>query len=160
MTAPHKTSPAGVAFIASFEGFVDHPYNDPAGFATIGYGHLLHRSPVNAADRKRWNTITHARGLELLADDLAVAEACVVAEAAPPIQRQNRFDALVSFCFNLGCGPLSSATHLRASVNNPRRAGMPEAMLPYNHAGGVVLPGLVRRRHAEARLWSEGTYGP
>lgn len=158
MTPPHKTSPAGVAFVASFEGFVDHPYNDPAGNATIGYGHLLHHGPVTTADRARWQTITHARGLQLLAGDLVTAEACVVAECDPPIQRQNRFDALVSFCFNLGCGPLATATHLRASVNNPKRAGMPEAMLPYNHAGGVVLPGLTRRRRAEARLWTTGKY--
>jgi lysozyme len=153
-----RTSPAGLTFIASFEGWVDHPYNDPSGFATIGYGHLLHRSPVTLEDRKRWGTITQARGLELLAQDVRAAEACVRLHARPPIQWGYRFDALVSFIFNLGCGPLTDSTNLRAAVCNAARTGMPEAMLPYDHSGGVVLPGLTRRRRAEAHLWETGEY--
>ncbi len=152
------TSPAGLAFIAGFEGFVDHPYNDPSGFATIGYGHLLHRSPVTREDVKTWGTITRAKALALLSDDVRAAEACVRLHARPPIQRQTRFDALVSFVFNLGCGPLTDDTRLRAAVCNAARRGMPDAMLAYDHAGGVVVPGLTRRRRAEAHLWTTGEY--
>jgi GH24 family phage-related lysozyme (muramidase) len=151
-------SPAGLSFIASFEGWVDHPYNDPAGFATIGYGHLLHRSRVTAEDVQRWGKITHGRGLELLADDVESAETCILRNVRPPFLRQERFDALASFVYNLGCGPLSTDTKLRAAVNNPEREGMPDALLPYTHAGGEVLPGLVRRRKAEAHLWTTGEY--
>lgn len=44
-------------FVATFEGFLTCPYNDPAGHATIGYGHLLHYGGVTKKDRKRWGGI-------------------------------------------------------------------------------------------------------
>jgi len=31
-----------------------NPYNDSKGFATIGVGHLLHKSKVTDADRRAW----------------------------------------------------------------------------------------------------------
>lgn len=157
-----RTSEKGVEFVASFEGFVDHCYNDPASppNATIGYGHLLHHGPVTNADVHKWGTITHEQGLELLAQDLRMAEACVVANVHPPLTLQTRFDALVDFVFNCGCGPLMNPTTLHRALNNTTaRSGMPAALLPYDHAGGVVLPGLARRRRAEARLWTDGVYG-
>jgi lysozyme len=83
----------------------------------------------------------------------------VLANVHPPIERQMRFDALVSFVFNLGCGPLSSDTGLRRALNTASRRGVTARMLEYVHAGGVELPGLVRRRRAEVRLWQTGTYG-
>lgn len=157
---PKTTSVQGLAFIAQFEGFVATCYDDAAGNCTIGYGHLVHVGNTTNADRMKWRTITRPQGLELLREDVRLAEKCVLAHVNPPIQLQERFDALVSFTFNLGCGPLIGPSHLRDSVNNPKREGMPEAMLPYNHAGGKVIPGLTRRRAAEARLWSTGKYSP
>lgn len=155
---PSRLSPAGLAFIASFEGFVDHAYNDPAGFCTVGYGHLLHRSACTQADRAKWGTITHEAGLSLLRGDVAAAERCVTDSVRPPIQRQNRFDALVSFAFNLGCGPLQPGTGLHDALSRADRRGVTEHLLLYNKAGGHVLPGLVRRRQAEVRLWLTGEY--
>jgi GH24 family phage-related lysozyme (muramidase) len=46
-----KIDAHGLHLIAGFEGFVDRPYNDSAGNATIGYGHLIHRGPVTLADQ-------------------------------------------------------------------------------------------------------------
>lgn len=154
---PSRLSVQGVEFIASFEGFVDHPYNDPAGHATIGYGHLIHRGPVTQADRAKWGHITHTRGLELLHEDAAGFEACV-RQVRPPIQRQARFDALVSFAYNLGCGPLQPGTGLHAALSRPDRRGVTDHLLQYTRANGHVLPGLVRRRKAEAHLWDTGRY--
>lgn len=155
---PNRTSNKGLAFIAQWEGFVAEPYDDPAGHCTIGFGHLIHTGNCTNADRVKWGTISKPRGIDLLRDDVALAERCVLAHVDPPIQLQHRFDALVSFTFNVGCGPLIGPSHLKTAVNNPTRKGMPDAMLPYNHAGGKVIPGLTRRRFAEARLWSEGLY--
>ena len=46
--APHALyASAEAELIARFEGFVARPYNDAAGHATIGFGHLLHRGPVD-----------------------------------------------------------------------------------------------------------------
>ncbi len=62
-------------FVASFEGFLSCPYADPAGHATIGYGHLLHYGPPTRKDRKKWGCIGKARGLKMLRSDLDRAEA-------------------------------------------------------------------------------------
>jgi lysozyme len=151
--AVRKTSAKGVNFIAQFEGFRSEPYNDPANNATIGYGHLLHTGPVTQADKTRWGTITRAHGLKLLADDLSVAENCVLKHVNPPFTFQNRFDALVSFVFNVGCGAFSTSTLLKDLNKGWTRRGAADEFLKWTHAGGVVLPGLVRRRKAERALF-------
>lgn len=156
MPNPSRLSAAGLGFIAGFEGFVGHGYNDPAGFCTIGYGHLLHRSACTRQELA--TTISHDQALALLKHDVAWAEQCVLGNVHPPIQMQHRFDALVSFAFNLGCGPLTGNTGLRAALNTVSRRGVTAKILAYDHAGGVKLPGLTRRRQAEVRLWQTGKY--
>lgn len=155
---PSRLSARGAEFIAAFEGFSPRPYDDPAGLCTVGYGHLIHHSACTAADMREWGTITEARGLELLREDAAKAETCVLANVHPPIQRQERFDALVSFVYNLGCGPLQPGTGLHAALNRADRKDVTERLMLYVNAGGHRLPGLVRRRQAECRLWNLGLY--
>ena len=66
--------------------------------------------------------------------------------------RQNQFDALVSFCYNLGPGTLKHSD-LLSFVNAGRFQQAADAFLEYVHADGQVLPGLVRRRRAERILF-------
>jgi lysozyme len=140
-----KTSKSGIEFIASFEGFVDHPYQDPGGIWTIGIGHT---GPGVSSMGK----ITHARGLALLAGDLRTAEAAV--DALRLHLTQGRFDALVSIAFNCGGGILSASTSLGKALRADGMRGVPAALKLYTHdAAGHVLAGLVRRRDAEAQLW-------
>lgn len=155
---PTRLSAQGEAFIAGFEGFRAKPYNDDAGLCTVGYGHLIRHSACTPADLKTWGTITETRGLELLREDAAKAEACVLANVHPPIERQSRFDALVSFAYNLGCGPLQPGSGLHAALNTPSRAGVTDHLMLYVNDGGHRSPGLVRRRTGECRLWDTGLY--
>ena len=62
---------------------------------------------------------------------------------------QNQYDALVSFTYNCGAGNLKKlvAGGLRTIPE------ISEALLRYNKGGGKVLPGLVRRREAEKKLF-------
>lgn len=156
---PEHLSRKGALFIASFEGFVAEPYNDPAGNATIGYGHLLHYGRVTAADRERWGTLTRDEGLGLLMADAVKAERCVLDRVNPPFQFQWRFDALVSFVFNLGCGILSPKYSIIGYLNrHGMRQKAADVLLMYDHAGGRQLPGLTRRRRAERSLYLYGRY--
>jgi hypothetical protein len=41
-----SVSRRGLRFIGHFEGFFAQPYNDPVGYATVGYGHLIGLRPV------------------------------------------------------------------------------------------------------------------
>ncbi len=153
------TSKAGVAFIAGWEGFSAVPYNDAAGNATIGYGHLLHAGKVTQADRAKWGTITRDKARDLLAGDLLIAERCVDANVRPPFSFQWRFDALVSFVFNVGCGALERSTLLRLLNSGRLRKGAADELLKWDYAGGQQLPGLLARRKAERALFLHRRYG-
>jgi GH24 family phage-related lysozyme (muramidase) len=66
--------------------------------------------------------------------------------------RQNQFDALVSFVFNLGAGNFAGSTLLKM-VNASDFNNAAGQFIRWNRAGGKVLTGLTRRREAEAALF-------
>lgn len=148
---PQRISSQGLELIAGFEGFVRTPYNDAAGHATIGFGHLLHHGPVTDADRKEWGTISREKGLALLAQDVRAAEQAVHRFVTADLT-QAQFDALVSFAFNVGARALQTSTLLR-KVNACDRRGAADEFLRWTRAGGRELPGLVTRRKSERALF-------
>ena len=77
---------------------------------------------------------------------------CVNRAVNVPIT-QNQFDALVDFCFNCGRGSLLQSTLLR-KVNIGDFAGAAAQFALWDHAGGEVVEGLVKRRTAEAELFA------
>ena len=66
--------------------------------------------------------------------------------------KQNQFDALVSWVFNLGPANLNASTMLKV-LNNKEYDDVPAQIKRWNKAGGKVLQGLIRRREAEALLF-------
>jgi lysozyme len=151
-----RLSKRGLDLIAEFEGFVPYAYNDAAGHATVGYGRLLHHGPVTAKDRERYGTrdkpkVTHEMGLRMLEEDTEAFERVVQSLVRVPVT-QGEFNALVSFSFNVGAGALRDSTLLRLLNGHKRRLAARE-FVKWNKAGGRVLPGLTRRREAEARMF-------
>lgn len=65
----------------------------------------------------------------------------------------NQFDALVSFCYNLGAGNLAKSQLLRFVKANPNDPKIAAEFAKWNRAGGNVVTGLVRRRKKEAQLY-------
>lgn len=143
----HTVSERGLEFIARWEGCVLHAYDDGTGVWTIGIGHT--------AGVKPGQTITRARALELLRQDAAHAVAAVNSLGLKLSQPE--FDALVSFAFNCGPGALTGGVSKNLHVHNPQAAMA--TLREYDHAGGRVLTGLVRRRAAESALFLHGSYG-
>lgn len=139
-----KVSDNMLYFIKSFETFRSDAYICPAGFRTIGYGHLL--SEVESITK-----ITHDIALELLMKDISFAEAAVLRLTRIEL-RQNQFDALVSFVFNLGAGAYQRST-LRAKVNRGEHDSAPAEFLRWVYANGKILKGLIARRKAEAAVY-------
>jgi len=119
------------------------PYICPAGFWTIGYGHLC--------DPKH-PPITEAEAEVYLARDLQTALAatlryCPVLATEP----EERLAAIVDFTFNLGAGRLQTST-LRRRINQRDWAAAGQELGRWVYGGGKVLPGLVARRQAEIFL--------
>lgn len=141
-----KTSEAGVGLIEAFEGCILHAYPDPASGGapwTIGYGHTAGVEPGDTCSREQ--------ALDWLRKDLAWAEAAVDRLVAVPLE-QHRFDALVSFTFNLGQGALAQSTLLKL-LNARRYAEVGPQFLRWNNGPNGPMPGLTRRRAAERAMF-------
>jgi lysozyme len=85
-------------------------------------------------------------------EDVQTAERAVLRLITVPLT-DGQFDALVSFTFNLGAGALQRST-LRRKINRGDHANVPAEFRKWVWAGGRKLEGLVRRREAEAALYS------
>jgi len=153
-TAP---SAAGLRFIGRFEGFSGNLYDDPAGNCTIGFGHLVHLGRTNGSEPPELCAgITRRKALELLRADASQAAEAVRTHVTLPLT-QPQFDALVSFTYNVGPEAFAGSTLLRL-LNAGDRGAVPAQLLRWTRAEGRPLPGLVRRRAAEARLFAQGIY--
>lgn len=142
----------GLKLIERFEGCKLHVYNDVAGYATIGYGHLLHKSPFTAADKQ---TITQEEADELLLHDVQIHVDAVNERVIVPIT-QNQFDALVSLSFNIGTHGMGGSSLVKA-INAGRAnhsAEMVALFAMWDKARGVENKGLLARRHTEASVFN------
>ena len=153
-----KTSDHGKEKITAWEGFEPRVYSDAAGKLTIGVGHLL--TPSELSSGKIWiagepvryaDGLSEAQILELLGQDLEGAEAAVNNGVEVELS-QNQFDALVSFCFNVGAAAFRNSTLLRL-LNQGHYDDVPAQLRRWVHCRGEVVQGLVRRREHEIALW-------
>lgn len=142
--ANRRIGQAGLALIKQFEGCRLIAYQCSAGVWTIGYGHT--------AGVYKWMKITQAQADAFLKQDIAKFEKYINNPSYVPFTdklNQNQFDALVSFAFNLGQGNVKKLCVGR-NINQ-----IPSAMQQYCKAAGKTLPGLQRRRKAEAALYNK-----
>ena len=138
----------GLGIIKKFEGFSPTVYICPAGYPTIGYGHV-----VKPDERERFASgITTEQAEALLRQDVQTAERAVLRLINVPLT-DGQFDALASFTFNLGAGALQRST-LRRKVNRGNHEAVPAEFRKWVWAGGRILPGLKRRREAEVNLYT------
>jgi lysozyme len=142
---PYDYSNTGLALTRSFEGLRLEAYQDSAEIWTIGYGHT-------GPEVHQGQCISEFEAESLLRTDLATAVACVRRVVHVEIS-QSQFDALVDFCFNVGVANFQRSSLLRY-VN---REEFESAVVQFGlwvHADGEVIPGLVRRRLAEAGMFA------
>ena len=138
-----RTSRKGIELIKAHEGLRLNAYLCPAGVPTIGYGHTYN---VKMGDR-----ITEEQAERLLIGDLILAETEVNRYGFD--LTQNQFDALVSFVYNIGAGNFRSSTLLKRLKANPNDPDIAKQFSRWVYGGGKVLPGLVRRRNEESKLY-------
>lgn len=128
--------------VKQFEGCVLTAYQDIAGVWTIGYGHTgkdVHEGLI-------W---TQAQADETLQHDLAAAQA-LLGLYSPGLEN-GPLAAITDFVFNLGIGNYRTST-LCKCVNAQDWEGAKAQIVTWDHSNGKVIPGLLRRREAEAAL--------
>lgn len=145
-----KISNQGIDLIKAFEGFSSKPYLCPAKIPTIGYGATFY--PDGKKVTMNDAPITEEKGVELLKSMLVKFEQYVDSYCIDTIT-QSQFDALVSFCYNLGPSNLKSSTLLKKVNKDPNDPTIEAEFMKWTKAGGKTLKGLVRRREAEAKLY-------
>lgn len=138
-----QISKTGLELIKSFEGCGLVAYKCPAGVWTIGYGHT--------GGVKPGMEINQAQATVMLKRDMRSYEATVNKYVTVEIN-QNQFDALVSFTYNCGGNALRKSTLLKL-LNQGKIKEAADQFDLWNRGGGKVLPGLVRRRTAEKKLF-------
>jgi lysozyme len=144
---------AAVELAKRFEGFHRvpkndplcraHPYICPAGFWTVGFGHLCKpdHPPISEAEAEVY-----------LAQDLMTALTATL-RYCPVLatESDSRLAAIVDFTFNLGAGRLQTST-LRRRINQQDWSGAASELKRWVYGSGKKLPGLVSRREAEFDL--------
>ena len=130
--------------LKEFEGLRLKAYKCPAGIWTIGYG--------TTSDVEPGMEVTEAQAETFLKTDLAKFEAGVEALTKGSDTSDNQFSALVSLAYNIGINAFAGSTVLkRHKLGN--KLGASRAFGMWIRGGGRILPGLVRRREAEAALY-------
>ena len=145
MMANMQISQSGLEMVKEFEGFRSEPYKCPAGVWTIGYG-------TTQGITKDTVPITEEAASRMLEDDLDLI-ASVVSKYLPEL-RQNQADAVLSFVYNVGLDAFSRSGLCNAIRKNPDNfEAIRREFMRWTHAAGQVMPGLVKRRKAEADLY-------
>ena len=145
-----RTSEKGIKIIVHHEGIRNRPYRCPAGLWTVGVGHLI---GDGKSLPESWNrTFTKEEIDGILKRDLRRFELGVCKMLPNVPLRQHEFDALVSFCFNLGLGTFQRSTLRQALLRGDKKAAM-ESLMKYCRAGGKILRGLQIRRQDEKALF-------
>ena len=148
---PARVDQAGLSLIENFEGFLGCPYWDSyGGVWTIGFGYTIGVTRYTACESR-------AQAQAQLQAVLATQFEWAINSLAPqfvPTQRER--DSLASFIWNTGPGTITRGTAIGDDLIAHKLYAATSVMLEYDHAGGVVLAGLVTRRQDEVRLFREG----
>ena len=144
-----RTNDRGLRLIKKYEGLSLHPYRCPANIPTIGYGSCYGLNGERVTMNHRMITPTEAD--HLLRREVRHAERQVARSISVPLT-VNQFSALTSFTFNVGGGAFHAST-LRRKINRLEIESAASEFKRWRYAGGRVLPGLVKRRRAECRLF-------
>lgn len=139
-----KLSTEAVNLVKHFEGLKLTRYYCPSGKLTIGYGH------TGKGTHKQKITISEAE--KLLEQDLSVFQKVVTNNVKVPLTN-SQFGALVSFSFNVGEGAFKKSTVLKKLNSGNYKLASQEMLRWTRDSRKRILPGLVRRRQAEVKLF-------
>lgn len=159
-----KISEKGLELIKYYESLHDgdltliglQPKMCPASIWTEGYGEVIlyNGKPLKGEENKelayKLSTIKTKEDAEnKLKNTIVKFEKQI--DSLNLQLKQNEFDALVSFIYNLGFGSLQKSTLLKRIKE--KQGDIEEAFLMWNKCGGKELKGLTKRRLSESKLF-------
>lgn len=135
-----------VGCVAGFEGLRQVAYLDPVGIPTVCFGET---EGVRLGDQYSAEDCRRMLGERVLEFGAAV-DRCVTVPLPP-----SRKAALTSFAYNAGADAFCRSTLVR-KLNAGDTVGACNELSRWVKAGGITLPGLVKRREQERKLCMEG----
>ena len=141
-------STACVDLIKRFEGLRLKAYQDSVGVWTIGYG----TTKINGNAVQEGMQITSQQAEQYLMSDLNEKFVPSIQRNTRALITQSMFDALCCFTYNVGPGNLNKST-LFKDLNAGKYLDSASGFMQWTKAGGVELPGLIKRRTAEKDLF-------
>lgn len=142
-----KMSADGRSKLMRREGVRTRAYRDSVGVWTIGVGHTAAAGPPAP---KAGMVISMAEVDALLSRDIVQYEKAVNDSVHVPLS-QGQFDALVSFCFNIGTGGFKRSTVVRR-LNARSYRGAADALMLW-----VKPPEIRSRRESERQQFLKAT---
>lgn len=136
-----------IDLIKKYEGFSPQAYQDSVGVWTIGYG----TTRINGEPVKAGMTISREQALQYVQQEVNKLWSQIESITKVSLN-ENQMNALVDFAYNLGFNALKTST-LMKYVNESKFEKAADEFGRWVFAGGKVLPGLVKRREAEKRLF-------
>lgn len=152
VTAPLRTSANGLKRMQEHEGCRLKAYPDPGSRDghpwTIGYG-------ATGPGITQGTVWTQEQADQRFAQDVAKREPVLAQILGGAPTTQNQWDALMSLGYNIGMGErgLKTSTLMRMHKDGDY-AGAAAQFARWNRNDGKVMAGLVKRRAAEAALYS------
>jgi lysozyme len=138
-----RVSQKGRRLIENWEGRELEAYRDGGGVWTIGVGHT-------GPDVKKGMVIDDAECDRLL--DIDLDEHCIDRFLGDVPTNQDQYDAMTSLAFNIGLERFRNSTVLkRHKLRN--HIGAANAFLLWKYDNGKLIPGLLRRREAERKVY-------
>jgi len=138
-----KASIDALTIIMGFEAFKEKPYRCPGGVLTIGYG------TTNGVTKDM--KVTHQQAVDLMKKDISKIEYFLNSEILIPL-KQNQFDALISFVYNIGISQFKTSTILKL-LNKGNIGLASQEFTKWSFIKKVWWRGLYRRRLAEKALF-------
>lgn len=131
-----------IYLIKQFEGFKNTAYDDGHGNMTIGIGHLIKPNEV----KLYYTTLSNHQVYKLLESDMGPCERVLNDKVYVTIN-QSQFDALMSFCHNIGPDNFAGSDVIK-HINRQNYKKAADAMLNWNKPHTII-----KRRKQERALF-------
>jgi len=151
-----KINEAGQQLLKLFEECKLHPYLDKVGIPTIGWGNTFYEDGTTV---KMYDPpITQEKADDVFLKIVAGFER-IVYENVKALINQNQFNALVSFCYNVGMNDFCKSTLLKMVNKSPNDFHIHEQFMCWIYGWSpekkrkVIIKGLINRREMESKIY-------